>query len=62
MEKEPYTLWVLDWVRLVKLPFDIYHEYKPEVPEAPPMSLEEIEKECLETSSEGERRIGAQPP
>ena len=40
--KEPYTRWVLDRVQIVKLPFDIDLEYKPEVLEVPLMSLEEI--------------------
>ena len=43
MAKEPYTRWVLDRVQVVKLPFDIDPEYKPDVPDSPPMSLEEID-------------------
>ena len=43
MAKESYTRWVLDRVQVVKLPFDIDPEYKPDVPDSPPMSLEEID-------------------
>ena len=39
MVREPYTQWVLERVLVVKLPFDIDPEYKPDVPDPLPMSV-----------------------
>ena len=43
MAKEHYTRWVMDRVWVVKLLFDIDPEYKPDVPDSSPMSLEETD-------------------
>ena len=48
--REPYTQWVLERVRIVKLPFDIDPTYTPDIPNPLLMSVEEIEeiKDALE--------------
>ena len=41
--REPYTQWVLERVRIIKLPFDIDPTYVADIPDPPPMLVEEIE-------------------
>ena len=41
--KDPYTRWVLDRVKVIKLPFEVDADYNPDVSDSPPMSLEEID-------------------
>ena len=57
--KEPYTKWVQDRVWIIKLSFEKDLEYKSEVPEIRPISLEEVDnlKNALKQAQKGKKQL-----